>query len=173
LHNQPLLWTGPRRVVTLFLIQTFLGASRCPPQNVIRYPAMALPTIDIPVVDRWPEFPPRHPPIADICDYLITRLLTSEARLLYADYGKHGGKWFVQKRLDDPPCTDDVVAEVPDKSFFRMILARFGSHHLEGQLYGGYVEAFYKQREKSQFVAIYMGNDTCRGFWLRAYTRAG
>ena len=79
----------------------------------------------------------------------------TRARVLYADYG-NTANWFLQKHLDDPLCNDDVVAGVPDKSFFRMILARFGSHHLGGQLYGGYVEAFHKQREKAQFVAIYM-----------------
>ena len=133
----------------------------------------ALPTIDVPVVDRWPDFPPRHPPIPEICDYLLTRLLSDGARILYADYGTHAGRWYVKKQLDEPPVATDLVAEVPDRSFFRMILARFGGHYLKGQLYGGYAEAFLKQREKAQFVAIYMGNDSRRGFWLRAFTVAG
>ena len=32
-HNQPLLWTGPRRVCTIWST-TPVGASRCPPQSV-------------------------------------------------------------------------------------------------------------------------------------------
>ena len=39
LHNQPLLWTGPRRVRILFNLAV-VGASRCPPQSVIRYAPM-------------------------------------------------------------------------------------------------------------------------------------
>jgi hypothetical protein len=128
-------------------------------------------TIDIPVVDRWPEFPPRQPPVDVIADYLLTRLLSDDARMLFADYGKHGGCWYVQKRMDEASSSNDLIVELPDRSFFRMVLARFGTHYLGGQIYGGFTEAFFRQREKVQFVTIYMGNDSCRGFWLRAFTR--
>ena len=36
-HNPPLLWTGPRRVDSLLFCLAVVSASRCPPQNVIRY----------------------------------------------------------------------------------------------------------------------------------------
>ena len=42
-HNQPLLWTGPRRVWYALLVRRWLRASRCPPQNVIRYAALHAP----------------------------------------------------------------------------------------------------------------------------------
>ena len=38
-HNQPLLWTGPRRGCMLFYYSARTHASRCRPQSVVRYAA--------------------------------------------------------------------------------------------------------------------------------------
>jgi hypothetical protein len=103
----------------------------------------------------------------------LTHLLKNDARVLYADFGKYAGRWYVQKDLEETACPEDIVAEVPRRDLSRIILARFGSHYMGGQLYGGFVEGIFRQRGKSHYVAIYMANDARRGFWFRAFASAG
>ena len=85
-----------------------------------------LPTIDVPQVDQFPSFPPRHPPIAAITDYLLTRLLGGDSRTLYADFAKYAGCWYLQNRLREEPCTGVLIADLGNRSVLRMVLARFG-----------------------------------------------
>jgi hypothetical protein len=90
---------------------------------------------------------------------------------LYADFAKYAGCSYLQNRLGEDPSTGVLVADLGNRSVLRMVLARIGDHYLGGQLYGGFIEGFFRQRGKMNYVAIYMANDACRGFWLRAYTR--
>lgn len=64
-----------------------------------------------------------------------------------------------------------MVAQTDKKAVFRMVLAHFGGHYMGEQLYGGYSECFMKQNDIESYVAIYMANDSNRGFWIRVYSR--
>jgi hypothetical protein len=102
-------------------------------------------------------------------DYLLTRLLHHEAGTLYADFRGDGGRWHVRGWSPEASGADEVVATIEPLSVFRMLLARFGSHYMSNQLYGGYRELRLSQQGRTHGFAIYMANDSWRGYWVRAY----
>lgn len=128
-----------------------------------------VPIIDVPVVDELPETEARRPDVIRTVDYLLTRLLRHDSGTLYADFHHDAGRWHVRGWTREASGPDEVVATIEPLGVFRMLLARFGAHYMGNQLYGGYSELRLSQRGRTQGFAIYMANDSWRGFWVKAY----
>jgi hypothetical protein len=101
-ENRAMPWTVPRRVVSLFLAQTFLGASRCPPPNVIRYVSNAAARAPMDrelfiqkLADRFPEVGPQ---ISDYSHGLLHCEMADFRRVVEAAMGA-GQHWRVEQYL--------------------------------------------------------------------------
>src|SRR5688500_17665188 len=114
------------------------------------------PVIDVPVVDELPRRPDRVRTVA----YLLTRLPRHAFGTLYADFRSDGGRWHLRGwTREGSGGPDEVIATIEPLGIFRILLARFGAHYMNNQVYGGYSERTLSQGGRTHGFAIYMAND--------------
>jgi hypothetical protein len=101
-----------------------------------------------------------------IADYLVATLLSRAPGLLQAEFIAEGPiAWFVRaggRQVEE-------VFRSSNSATFRSLLARFGGHYLDTQLYGGYVQRVLIFGEQRWMCRIYMSNAGGSGLWIRAY----
>lgn len=102
--------------------------------------------------------------VIDIVDYLVTAAIHHQPALLYADHFREGGGWFLRE-------TSQTERHLGRFDGFRSILARFGHHYLNGQLYGGHIRRRVSQSDEVFHCEIFMSNQQSTGYWLVMHIR--
>ena len=104
-------------------------------------------------------------------DMVLTALLGCESGVLRAEYCDPGPSvgWFITSPGLRDEHNDVPVAVSPSGGAFRSVLARFGHHYMDDQLYNGYALRFLSQRGRVHRCHIYMSNTSQSGFWIEVY----
>jgi hypothetical protein len=102
----------------------------------------------------------------DVATFLVARLLASAPATLEAEFVRGGPAiWNIRRNAGE----FEEVFRSSTVSSFRSVLARFGAHYLDLQLYGGYVQRILTFGEKRWMCRFYMSNVSGSGYWIRAY----
>ncbi len=121
--------------------------------------------LDIPELHEIPAPEPlRENPVA-VADYLLTSLLHRLPAMLHAEFQGSNVRWFLQ----DPSHQDICIHQSASIGEFRSVLARFGAHYMDGQLYGGHTRRNLTQNDCAYTCDIFMANQGRTGFWIRVY----
>jgi len=123
--------------------------------------------LDIPELPEIPDPAPYDENPVAVADYLMTALFRRQPAMLHAEFLDGDGRWFVQ-----PAQGDECVAESRSAGEFRSVLARFGAHFMEGQVYGGHTRRILTQCGRKFSCRFFMSNDNSTGYWIRIYTHA-
>ena len=131
--------------------------------------------IDVPEVRQLPELAQNEEDAVGFADMVLTRLFDYENALLCAeDKGTDSAvSWRIESRNVELPNKEIEVSNSPTLGSFRSVLARFGCHYMDRQLYGGYALRFLRQRGRVHRCHIYMSNNSQSGFWIRIYAWGG
>ena len=126
-------------------------------------------TIDVP--ETCIQSPDDKLDVIKYTDALLTTLLSVDSAILQAEQRKNSPDkskivWELKKSNED---TSALVEILVDSKIFRIILARFGHHYMDGQLYNGYAQKFLRQRGHTHRCHFYMSNFGATGFWIRIY----
>jgi len=105
-------------------------------------------------------------PVA-VADYLMSMLFRHQPAMLHAEFRDGDGRWFVQTAQKD-----ECVAESKSVGEFRSVLARFGAHFMDTQLYGGHTRRSVIQKQQKFACRFFMSNDNATGYWIRVYAYA-
>ena len=122
-------------------------------------------TLDIPELLEIPDPAPYDENPVAVADFLMTALLRRLPAMLHAEFEGGDGRWFVR----DAERRDTCVAESKTVGEFRAVLARFGSHYMGVQLYGGHTRRSVTQNGRTYACEIFMSNQGRTGFWIRVY----
>lgn len=119
-----------------------------------------------------PEVPrvmnlPADADVVAIADFLLTHLLQNAPASLIAEPPPSGPFGFSLKPDGSEPIE---VYRCADAGEFRAILARFGHHYLDGQLYGGFSQRILEQGNRRCVTLLYLSNNHSSGLWLRFHT---
>jgi len=123
--------------------------------------------LELPTIDKEP-FPNA---VVLYVDYMLNRLVSLCPANLTAENDWKSDKpipWFINALGNDRPPMK--AGEIPQR-FFRTILARFGHHYLDDQLYGGYVKRIIAFQKSEYRLIFHMGNDGHSGNWIRVSAR--
>lgn len=121
-------------------------------------------TIEVPVVQEIPDpLPSEMYPISH-ADFVMTALLGRQPAKLHAEFQDGNARWLIKNASDNEEC----IKESKDLGEFRAILARFGYHYMNSQLYGGHIRRIVTQQGKKFYCEIFMSNQGSTGFWIRA-----
>jgi hypothetical protein len=123
--------------------------------------------LDIPELIEIPDPTPLDANPSAIADYLLTALFRRQPAMLHAEFRDGDGRWFVQSAH-----SDECVAESKSTGEFRSVLARFGAHFMDTQLYGGHIRRVLTQRGQKFACRFFMSNDNSTGYWIRVYAHA-
>jgi hypothetical protein len=102
-----------------------------------------------------------------IADYLMTMLFQRQPAMLHAEFRDGDGRWLVQSAQKD-----ECIANSKRLWEFRAVLARFGAHFMDTQLYGGHTRRMITQQQRKFACRFFMSNDNATGFWIRVYAHA-
>ena len=131
--------------------------------------------LDIPELFRIPDSTPDDANPSAIADYLMTMLFQRQPAMLHAEFRDGDGRWFVQSGQKDECISgemDECVAESKRLPEFRAVLARFGAHFMDLQLYGGHTRRTLTQHQRKFSCRFFMSNDNATGFWIRVYAHS-
>jgi hypothetical protein len=123
--------------------------------------------LDIPELLKIPDPAPYDENPVAVADYLLTMLFQRQPAMLHAEFRDGDGLWFVQTAKKD-----ECVAESKSVGEFRSVLARFGAHFMDTQLYGGHTRRALTQRQRKFACRFFMSNDNSTGYWIRVYAHA-
>jgi O-acetyl-ADP-ribose deacetylase (regulator of RNase III) len=131
--------------------------------------------LDVPEVSQLPELTGNEESPVGFADMVLTSLLRYEAAVLHAEHLQREGaassvSWIVRPREHGHDGLDIEVGISPSLGSFRSVLARFGHHYMDDQLYNGYALRFLRQRGRVHRCHIYMSNAGQSGFWIRVYS---
>jgi hypothetical protein len=128
-------------------------------------------TLDVPEVFEMPPLGPNEEDAVAFADMMMTALLGHEAAVLHAEHHvpEISVGWFIVPH-GRGELTDSPVAVSPSRAAFRSVLARFGAHYMNGQLYNGYSLRFLRQRGRVHRCHIYVSNTGQSGFWIEVYS---
>ena len=129
-------------------------------------------TQDVPEVFEMPQLGPNEESPVAFADLMLTALLGRESGMLHAEHHDADPSvgWFIGPLDRRGEETDAPVAVSPSRGAFRSVLARFGHHYMDGQLYHGYALRFLRQRGSVHRCHIYMSNAGQSGFWIEIYS---
>lgn len=105
---------------------------------------------------------------ADWLMNLVLRTAPSGLRAEMRDSDDRNVRW---ERLKKPGACEETepLSHTTPTDIFRSILARFGHHYLDGQLYGGSCERILVWRDQ-QFAAQFdCSNSGSSGFWIEIH----
>jgi hypothetical protein len=131
-------------------------------------------TLDVPEVRQLPELSTNEEDSVAFADMMLTSLLGYKNALLRAEHGAADSSvsWCIAPR-DEAVATHEIEIGIsPSLGSFRSVLARFGHHYMNGQLYHGYALRLLRQRDRVHRCHIYMSNAGQSGFWIRVYGAA-
>jgi hypothetical protein len=102
---------------------------------------------------------------------VLTSLFGYDASVLCAEFSlkDEAISWRIEPLKEAIRTHEIEIAISPSLGSFRSVLARFGHHYLNDQLYGGYALRFLQQRGRVHRCHIYMSNNGQSGFWIRVY----
>jgi hypothetical protein len=116
----------------------------------------------VPKVTSRPEQGGNEFPVVSLADFLLTSLLEGSGKLLRAsDDGGETVAWTVDEK---------TIAHTP-RELFRTVLARFGHHYMNDQLYSGFALVELRQGHFKSVCHFYLGNCGDTGFWIEVYAR--
>ena len=124
--------------------------------------------LEVPEVLELPRPAPNEGYPSATADYVMTALLRRQPAMLHAVFLDGCGRWLVQTSNDG----DTLITESKGVGEFRAVLARFGAHYMDTQLYGGHVRRTISQARRKFACEIFMSNQGWTGFWIRVYARA-
>ena len=128
-------------------------------------------SLDIPELLEIPDPAPYDENPVATADFLVTALLRAQPAMLHAEFRGGDGRWFVRPASSfdrDGEC----VAESKSVGEFRAVLARFGAHYMDTQLYGGHIRRSVEQRGHRFHCEFFMSNQGPTGYWIRVYAHA-
>jgi hypothetical protein len=108
--------------------------------------------------------------VCETADYLMTMLFQRSPAVLHAEFHDGVGRWFVRS-WRTPQQTEECVASSENVDVFRIVLARFGAHYMDTQLYGGHTLRQLSQRGQCFTCRFFMSNDNWSGHWIRIYSK--
>ncbi len=123
--------------------------------------------LDIPVLLEIPDPAPYDANPSEIADYLLTMLFQRQPAMLHAEFRDGDGRWFVKTAQKD-----ERIAESKSVGEFRAVLARFGAHFMDLQVYGGHTRRQLTQQQRKFACRFFMSNDNATGYWIRVYAHA-
>ena len=124
-------------------------------------------SFDVPELHLIPDPAPFDEDPSEFADFVLTALMSHESAKLFAKYSiALAVIWFVAKKQGNNWNEPVAVASSPSRGSFRSVLARFGHHYMNDQLYGGTANCMLKQRGKSFVCSISMSNSGPSGFWI-------
>jgi hypothetical protein len=123
--------------------------------------------LDIPELLEIPDPAPYDENPVAVADYLMTMLFQRQPAMLHAEFRDGDGHWFVQTAQKD-----ECIAKSKSVGEFRSVLARFGAHFMDTQLYGGHIRRALTQRQQKFICRFFMSNDNATGYWVRVYAYA-
>ena len=123
--------------------------------------------LDIPELLEIPDPAPYDAKPTEIADFLMTMLFQRQPAMLHAEFRDGDARWFVQTAQKD-----ECIADSKHVSEFRAVLARFGAHFMDTQLYGGHTRRMITQRQRKFACRFFMSNDNATGYWIRVYAHA-
>jgi len=131
-------------------------------------------TLEVPEVRQLPEFSANEERPVDFVDMMLTRLFAYDNALLYAEHAANASavSWCIAPREGAVATHEIEVGVSPSLGSFRSVLARFGHHYMNDQLYHGYSLRCFRQGGRVHRCHIYMSNDGLSGFWIRVYAAA-
>ena len=124
-------------------------------------------TVEIPEMLEIPNPAPYDENPTAVADFLMTALLRKHPGMLHAEFRNGDGRWYIRNSAQQENC----IAKSKTVGEFRSILARFGHHHMGGQLYGGHTRLSVTQHGQEFACEIFMSNQGWTGYWIRVYTR--
>ena len=127
--------------------------------------------LDVPEVRQLPELSANEENAVDFADMVLTSLLSYDNAVLFSEYAPSdsSASWRIMPQHEAAQTHEIEVAISPSLGSFRSVLARFGHHYMEGQLYNGYALRFLRQQGRVHRCYIYMSNGGQPGFWIRIY----
>ena len=123
--------------------------------------------LDVPELFAIPDPAPYDMNPSEVVDFLMTALFQRLPATLHAEFRNGQGNWFVQSIHKE-----NCVVEFKSVGYFRAVLARFGAHYMDRQLYGGHIRRVLTQGGRKISCCIFMSNDNWTGYWIRIYARA-
>ena len=123
--------------------------------------------LDIPELIEIPDPAPYDENPVAVADYLMTMLFRNQPAMLHAEFRDGDGGWFVQTAQKD-----ECIAKSKSVGEFRSVLARFGAHFMDTQLYGGHTRRALTQQRRELACRFFMSNDNATGYWIRVYAHA-
>ena len=124
--------------------------------------------LDIPELPEIPDPAPYDENPVATADFLMTALLRKQPALLHAEFTEGNVRWLIR----DSTQREECVAESKSRGEFRSVLARFGNHYMNVQLYSGHIQRAVSQNGKKFACEIFMSNQGRTGFWIRVYAHA-
>jgi len=124
--------------------------------------------LEIPELLEIPDPAPYDENPVATADFLMTALLRKQPAMLHAEFRSGDGRWFVRDAAQHEEC----IAESKSVGEFRAVLARFGSHYMAVQLYGGHTRRAVTQQGRKFACEIFMSNQGWTGYWIRVYAHA-
>src|SRR6266487_6348962 len=109
-------------------------------------------TLDIPELLEIPDPAPYDENPVATADYLMTALLRRHPAMLHAEFRDGDGRWLVR----DSAQREECVAESKSVGEFRAVLARFGFHYMNAQLYAGHARRSVQQRGRTFWCEFFM-----------------
>jgi len=129
--------------------------------------------LEVPELLEIPDPAPYDLNAKETADFLMTMLLRSQPGALHAEFRDDDGRWFVRSWKVLTQQTEECVARSEGNGAFRAVLARFGAHYMDGQLYGGHTFRQLSQRGQRFTCRFFMSNDNWSGHWIRVYAKTG
>ncbi|MEJ0088265.1 MAG: hypothetical protein WDM80_00685 [Limisphaerales bacterium] len=128
--------------------------------------------IEVPEVLELPKIGPNEESAVAFADLVLTTLFRHRNALLHAEYknAETSVTWFITPRNAGTVQQDELIAISPSLGSFRSVLARFGHHYMDGQLYHGFTMRPLQQNGKIYRCLIYISNMGQSGFWIRVYS---
>jgi hypothetical protein len=123
--------------------------------------------LDIPKFLEIPDPAPYDENPVAVADYLMTMLFQRQPAMLHAEFRDGDGRWYVRTAQQD-----ECVAKSKSVGEFRSVLARFGAHFMDTQLYGGHTRRALTQKQQKFACRFFMSNDNATGYWIRVYAHA-
>jgi hypothetical protein len=128
--------------------------------------------IEVPEVLELPKLGPNEEIPVAFADLVLTALFRHKNALLHAEYKstQTSVSWFITPRNIETVQQNEPIAISPSLGSFRSVLARFGHHYMDGQLYHGFATRPLQQNGKIYHCVIYTSNMGRSGFWIRVYS---
>jgi hypothetical protein len=122
-------------------------------------------TLEIPELLVIPNPAPYDENPVEVADYLMTALLRKQPAMLHAEFNEGSIRWLIR----DSAQREECMAESKSRGEFCSVLARFGHHYMNDQLYSGHIQRAVSQNGKKFACEIFMSNQGRTGFWIRVY----